>query len=73
MIKRAGLDAVVITGKAEKPSYLMVDGGAVEIRDAGHIWGKTILEAHDALTGEHGAKNISVLQCGPAGEKLVHP
>jgi len=71
MIKRAGFDAVVITGKAEKPSYLMVDEDTIEIRDAGHIWGKTILEAHDTLTGEHGVKNISILQCGPAGEKLV--
>ncbi len=71
MIKRAGFDAVVITGKAEKPSYLMVNDDAVEIMDAGHIRGKTILEAHDVLTKEHGTKNISILQCGPAGEKRV--
>ncbi len=71
MIKRAGFDAVVITGKAEKPSYLMVNDDAVEIMDAGHIRGKTILEAHDVLTKEHGTKNISILQCGPAGEKQV--
>lgn len=71
MIKRAGYDAVVITGKAKKPSYLMVDGDDVQIRDAAHLWGKTVLAAHDALTGEHGAKNISILQCGPAGENLV--
>lgn len=71
MIKRAGYDAVVITGKAEKPCYLFVDGDDVEIRDAGKLWGKTVLEAHDALTEEHGSKNISILQCGPAGENQV--
>ena len=71
MIKRAGFDAIVITGKAKTPSYLMLDDDKIEIRDAKHIWGKTILDAHDTLTKEHGAKNISVLQCGPAGENLV--
>lgn len=71
MIKRAGFDAVVITGKAKTPSYLLLDGDTVEIRQADHLWGKTILEVHDGLTAEHGSKNISILQCGPAGEKLV--
>ena len=71
MIKRAGYDAIVITGKAASPSCLVIDGDDVHIRDASHLTGKTVLEVHDALTGEHGAKNISILQCGPAGEKLV--
>ena len=43
MLKRAGFDAVVITGKAKTPSYLMIDDNKIEIRDAKHIWGKTIL------------------------------
>ncbi len=71
MIKRAGYDAVVITGKAKEPSYLLVEGDKVEIRQANHLWGKTILDTHDALTDEHGKKNISILQCGPAGENLI--
>jgi aldehyde:ferredoxin oxidoreductase len=71
MIKRMGYDGVVITGKAKVPSYLMIDNDRVEIKGADHLWGKTVLDAHDALTKEHGAKNISILQCGPAGENLV--
>ena len=71
LIKRAGYDAIVITGKAPKPSYLFVDGERVEIRDASNLAGKTVLETHDILTGEFGDKNLSILQCGPAGEKLV--
>ena len=62
MIKRAGFDAIVLTGKAVKPSYLMVDDNKIEIRDAKHLWGKTILDAHDSITQEYGAKNITVLQ-----------
>ena len=71
LIKRAGYDAIVITGKADVPSYLLVDGDSVEIKNGSQIWGKTVLEAHDALTDELGNKNISILQCGVAGEKLV--
>jgi len=71
MIKRAGYDGVVIKGRAEHPCYLMVDGENVEIMDGRQLSGKTVLEAHDALTEEHGTRNISILQCGPAGEKLV--
>ncbi len=71
VIKRAGYDAIVITGKAVTSSYLLVDGDNVEIKDAAPIWGKTVLEAHDTLSSEHGEKNISILQCGPAGENLV--
>ena len=71
MIKRAGYDGIVITGKATVPSYLLVDGDTVIVKDGAAIWGKTVLEAHDALTAEYGDKNISILQCGPAGENLV--
>lgn len=71
MIKRAGFDAIVIKGKAERLSYLLVDGENVQIIDASDLRGKTILDTHDILTEKYGKKNISILQCGPAGEKLV--
>ncbi|UCE49619.1 MAG: aldehyde ferredoxin oxidoreductase family protein [Phycisphaerales bacterium] len=71
MVKRAGCDAIVITGRAEKPVYLLIDGGNVRIVDAGHLRGLTVLDAYDALTSECGGSKLSILQCGPAGEKLV--
>ena len=71
MIKRAGYDAIVITGKSPNPSYLFINDDDVQIKDASKIWGKTILDAHDTLTEEHGSSKLSILQCGPAGEKLV--
>ncbi|MHC4166096.1 MAG: aldehyde ferredoxin oxidoreductase family protein [Planctomycetota bacterium] len=70
-IKRAGYDAIVITGRSEKPVYLLVDGGNVRIVEAGHLQGLSVLDAYDALTGECGGNKLSILQCGPAGEKLV--
>lgn len=70
-IKRAGFDAVVIKGKAPTPSYVLIDDEEVKIIDAEELVGKTVLEVHDILTNKYGKKNLSILQCGPAGEKLV--
>jgi len=71
MIKKAGYDAVVISGKASSPSYILINGEDISIERADDIWGKTILEAHDILSEKYGSKNLSILQCGPAGENLV--
>jgi len=71
MIKRAGYDAVVVTGRAASPSYLLVDGDNVQIKDASHLWGRSVLDVYEALVSQIGGKKVSILQCGPAGEKLV--
>ena len=71
MIKRAGYDAIVITGKAKSLSCLVLDGDEVRIIDGEHLRGKGVLDGHDALTGEFGKDKISIIQCGPAGENLV--
>ena len=36
-LKSAGYDGVVVSGKADKPVYLWVDGDKVEIRDAASL------------------------------------
>jgi len=72
-VKFAGYDAVVITGKAKAPSYLLVDGEGIEIRDGAHLTGRSVSEVYDLLNAELKLKGTSVciLQCGPAGERLV--
>jgi aldehyde:ferredoxin oxidoreductase len=71
MVKRAGYDALVITGKAPQPSYLLVDDDDVRICPAAELTGRPVLEVHETLTAQLGPKKRSILQCGPAGEKLV--
>lgn len=71
MIKRAGYDAIVITGRSKTPSYLFVDGPNVRISEASHLRGRTVLDVYDTLVKESGGGKLSILQCGPAGEKLV--
>lgn len=73
MIKRAGYDAIVVTGKAPKLVYLLVDAETVEIRDAAALQGRNVSDVRETLDAELGkeGKEVSIIQCGPAGENLV--
>jgi len=68
-LKRAGYDAVVLTGKAEKPVYLWIDDDAVQLLDASNVWGKSPFETEDAIKGEIGDYYVRVASIGLAGEK----
>ena len=70
-LKMAGFDAIIVEGKAEKPVYLFVRDGEIEIRDARHLWGLKTLECEQAIRGELGDSGIRVAQIGPAGENQV--
>ena len=39
-LKSAGYDGIIIEGAAAKPTYLFVNDGKPELRDAGRFWGK---------------------------------
>jgi len=67
----AGFHHLVIKGKAEKPVYLWINNGKIEIRDAQHLWGKTTTETQWAIREELGDEDIKSLVIGPAGENLV--
>ncbi len=71
-LKMAGYDAIVITGKAERPVYIQIVDDEVKINDAGSLWGKNTLETTRALLKEFGDKKACVACIGPAGENLVH-
>jgi len=69
-IKFAGYDLLIIEGKAEKPVYLWICDGKVEIRDAGHVWGQLVPDTTEIIRGETD-EDAKVACIGPAGEKLV--
>ncbi len=73
LIKLAGLDAIVITGRAKTPSYLFVDDDTIEIRDASHLSGHNVSTVYDTLHEElsQDDQRLSIIQCGPAGEQGV--
>jgi aldehyde:ferredoxin oxidoreductase len=73
-LKRAGIDALVITGKAQKPVYVLVDEGQITIEAAEQLWGLSTFDTEARLQNEHRkekGERISVAAIGPAGEKKV--
>jgi aldehyde:ferredoxin oxidoreductase len=69
--KRAGYDAIIIEGKAEKPVYLWIQDGEASIRDASHLWGKETKETQATIRAELGDNRIQLAQIGPGGENMV--
>jgi aldehyde:ferredoxin oxidoreductase len=68
-LKRAGYDAVILNGKAEKPVYLWIDDDSVQLLDASQVWGKSPSETEDAIKNEIGDYYVRVAAIGLAGEK----
>ena len=64
-LKRAGYDALVITGKSETRVRIEIKGDEVLFHDASDLWGKLTGEVQELL-GKEGKIVI-----GPAGENLV--
>jgi len=69
-LRYAGYDGIVVTGRAEKPSMLLIEDDRIEILDAGEYWGRETAEVNSALKEKYG-KAYRTLVIGPAGENLV--
>jgi aldehyde:ferredoxin oxidoreductase len=69
-LKKAGVDALVITGRAAAPTHLEIADGEVTFGDAGDLWGMRTSEVQEALAARLPAK-AGALVIGPAGENLV--
>ena len=71
-LKAAGYDVLIISGKGERPVWLLVDETGIKINDAAQLWGKDVDETTDSLLGQvANPQNASVACIGLAGENLV--
>ncbi len=70
-LKHAGFDGLIFEGRADRPVYLWIRDGVAELRDAGHLWGKEVMETEETLRAEVGDKFARVCSIGPGGEKMV--
>ena len=70
-LKQAGYDQIIITGKSERPCYLLIADDYVEIREATHLWGRDTWETTAAIRKELNDNAFQVAAIGPAGENLV--
>jgi aldehyde:ferredoxin oxidoreductase len=69
-LKRTGFDAVVVTGRAARPVYLVVSERGAVLKDAQALWGRTTRETVEAIQVAEGA-DADALAIGPAGERRV--
>ncbi|MHB0871790.1 MAG: aldehyde ferredoxin oxidoreductase family protein [Chloroflexota bacterium] len=67
-LKYAGYDGLIVEGSSDRPVYLWIDDDRVEIRDAGHLWGKGTLETEELIRRELGDEEIQIATIGEAGE-----
>jgi len=67
----AGFHHLVIKGRAEKPVYLFVRNGDIEIRDAGGIWGLDVPDTQWAIREDLNDQEVKSCVIGVAGENLV--
>ena len=69
--RRAGINMIVVKGKAPEPVYLVVDDDdryLVPCEDT--IWGKGCWETEEILREEFQDQRLAVMAIGPAGERL---
>jgi aldehyde:ferredoxin oxidoreductase len=69
-LKWSGYDGIIFEGTSPAPVYLRIIEGEAELRDARHLWGKTVPETEPMLT-EEAAQPLTIASIGPAGENRV--
>lgn len=69
-MRKAGYDAVVVEGKAEKPIALLVHDSSAEFLDGKDLWGLGSFETERKLAEVYGRTN-GILCIGQGGENLV--
>ena len=68
--KKTGYDGIIFQGISPKPVYLVIEEDKAELRDASHLWGKSVSETTKMIQEELGEKfNVDCI--GIAGENQV--
>jgi aldehyde:ferredoxin oxidoreductase len=70
-IRKAGLWAIDVAGIADSPTYLDINNGKVEFKDATPLWGMEPVEAQQVMLAGSSQAKAATMAIGPAGEKLL--
>ncbi|MHB8094521.1 MAG: aldehyde ferredoxin oxidoreductase family protein [Candidatus Aminicenantales bacterium] len=68
-LRKAGYDAMIVEGKAEKPTMLYIEDDKVEFLPAEEVWGQGTYVCNDWIYAKYG-KGVGVLNIGQGGENL---
>lgn len=69
--KRIGADAIVIVGRATKPTVLVIRDDDIQFRDASAYWGLECSAAAEAIRSGESLTEAQLAVIGPAGEQRV--
>ncbi len=70
-LKFAGWDMIIFEGKSPKPVYLSIEDDKAELKDAAHLWGKTVFQTEEIIKSSHQDPQIRVSSIGRSGENGV--
>ncbi len=75
-LKKAGMDALIIRGRCETPTWIEIENDKFTFHDASDLWGMRTTETQEAMQAkldEAAGKKVrgGMLAIGPAGENLV--
>jgi aldehyde:ferredoxin oxidoreductase len=70
-LKFAGYDAMIIEGKAEKPTYLWIKNGEVKFKSAKTVWGMKTTDTQQIIKNDLKDQNVRIVCIGPAGENQI--
>jgi aldehyde:ferredoxin oxidoreductase len=71
-IRKAGVDVLIVRGRAATPVYLSIQGSHVELRSAGHLWGTAdTYQTQEIIRDELGQPAARVACIGLAGEQQI--
>ncbi|MCM2288647.1 MAG: aldehyde ferredoxin oxidoreductase family protein [Sulfuritalea sp.] len=70
-LKFAGWDMIIFEGKSAKPVYLSIEDDKAELKDAAHLWGKTVFQTEEIIKSSHQDPQIRVSSIGRSGENGV--
>ncbi|GAK59372.1 tungsten-containing aldehyde ferredoxin oxidoreductase [Candidatus Vecturithrix granuli] len=70
-LKKAGWDALIVTGKSEKPVYISIKDDQVELRCAEKVWGQGIHATEDFIKQDLQEEKVQIASIGQSGENKV--
>ena len=68
-LRKAGYDAMIVEGKADRPTMIYIEDEKVEFLPAEEVWGQGSYATNDWIYGKYG-KGVGVLTIGQGGENM---
>ena len=70
-LKMAGWDMIIFEGRSPTPVYLYINDDVAELRDASHLWGKSVWQTEEILKTSLQDPLLRISSIGRAGENQV--